>query len=69
MSNMEQVIKEKTEEIVNKMKEKLKENGHIMDDFEEMIFRSGISHGLMIGGLALVNTPSDITLKDIKGKK
>lgn len=69
MSSMEQVIKEKTEETVNKMKEKLKENGHIMDDFEEMIFRSGISHGILISGLALVNTPSDITSKDIKEKK
>ena len=68
MSSMEQVIKEKTDETVNKMKEKLKLNGHIMNDFEEMIFRSGVSHGILISGLALVNTPSDIVSKNIGEK-
>ena len=60
---MEQVIKDKTEEMVNQTRQKMNANGRIMGQSEELFFRMGISHGIMIGGLSLVNTPADITME------
>ena len=66
MTNMEEVIKKKTEEMVKLMKNKYEEAGMPFTTRDELIYRGGISQGLMIAGLALVNTPANITLGDNK---
>ena len=62
MATMEDVIKKKTDELVKQTRETYLKNGAIFTEKDEVIFRAGISNGLMIAGLALVNTPADITL-------
>lgn len=66
MATMEEVIKKKTEELVSQMRNKYIEAGLGFTKRDELIYRGGISQGLMIAGLALVNTPSNITLGENK---
>ena len=66
MANMEDVIKKKTEEIVNQMKDRYTKAGMQFTETDEIIYRGGISQGIMIAGLALVNTPANITLGENK---
>lgn len=61
-NTMEEVIKKKTEELVKQTREAYAKAGSIFTEKDEVIFRAGISNGLMIGGLALINTPAHITL-------
>lgn len=58
---MEDVIKQETERFINNYKQKLKENGYIIDPLNETMLRTGISQGIAIAGLALVNVPANIT--------
>ena len=60
--SMEEIIKQKTEELVKQTRDAFIASGGVFTEKDEVIFRAGISNGLMVAGLALVNTPSDITL-------
>ena len=61
--SMENIIKEKTEEIVLKYKLAFKANGGEFSPLLEDILRQGISYGISFASIALASTPADITLK------
>ena len=56
---MEKYISKMTDEMVEKYKKAFLEKGIPMSSKEEVIFRAGIQHGLLISGMALVNAPYD----------
>lgn len=65
MSIIEEIIKNKTEEHVNELKEKLRQNGTTLSNMDEMYFRMGIAYGITIAGLGLVNIESNkLVLKE-----
>lgn len=59
--SMENVIKEKTEEIVLKYKLAMKANGGEFSGLYEDLLRQGISYGISFAAMALSSTPVDIT--------
>ena len=62
--SIESVIKEKIDEVVNRMKRKCLEEGLLFGEKEELMYRSGITQGICIAGLALLNTPTDIAFNE-----
>lgn len=60
---MEEIIKYETEKRFNDFKEKAKENGLVIGPMEELYFKSGVSYGISIAGLALVNIDGSKLLK------
>lgn len=51
----EEIIKNESEKIVAKTKEKMAQEGGTMTEKEEIYFRMGIAYGVIISGLALTN--------------
>ena len=66
--NINEFIKEKTEEMVDKYKAGFLKNGSPMTERDETFFRNGIANGLMIAGLSLVNTDCKDILEVNKNK-
>ena len=64
MSSMEKVIKEKTDEMVERYKLGYAAKGATFDPVLETIFRQGISYGISIASMALASTPVDITFRN-----
>ena len=59
------LIKEKTDVMVESYKAKFSAIGQPMTERDELFFRNGIANGISIAGLALVSTDiSDITNLD-----
>ena len=59
--SMEKVIKEKTDEMVQKYKTGYAINGVNFDPVLESMFRQGVSFGISIASMALSSVPVDIT--------
>jgi triosephosphate isomerase len=53
--SINEFIKEKTEEMVEKYKAGFLKGGSPITERDETFFRNGIANGLMIAGLSLVN--------------
>ena len=51
----EEIIKNESEKIVAKTKEKMAQEGGTMTEKEEIYFRMGIAYGVIVSGLALTN--------------
>ena len=64
--SMENVIKEKTEEMVKEMKQESQRSGIEVTPLNEMYFRMGVSHGITVASIALASIPIDITIGDNK---
>lgn len=64
MASMEKVIKEETDKIVEKYKERFAKEGGNFSGVLEYIFRSGISYGIYIASMALAKAPVDVTIVD-----
>lgn len=62
MASMENIIKEKTDEMVEKYRKGFADKGMQFDGLLETMFRQGISYGVTFAGMALVNAPYDITI-------
>lgn len=58
---MEEFIKIKTDEFINKIKRDCIEQGVYMPENYEKYIRAGISYGLCLSSMALAKLPSDIT--------
>lgn len=57
--NTEEIIKNKTDEYINNLKEDYMKKGLFITERDEMYLRIGIAQGICISGLALVNIESD----------
>ena len=66
MASMENVIKEKTDEMVEKYRKAYADKGMNFDGLLETIFRQGISYGVSFSAMALANAPYDITMGENK---
>lgn len=63
MSNFEENLKRHTDESVNTFKKIwLKKTGSELNGVQELIFRAGISHGIMIGGLSMTKADTSYLL-------
>lgn len=69
--SMENIIKEKTEEIVEKYRKSMESAGMPFPNLYEDLLRQGISYGISFAAMALVSIPSDITFAttDIEKKE
>ena len=53
--DIEEFIKNEVDKRFNNLKEKAKLQGLVIGPMEEVYFKSGVSYGISIAGLALVN--------------
>ena len=53
--SIEEFIKNETDKKFNDFKEKAKEKGLVLGKLDELYFRAGVSYGISIAGLSLVN--------------
>lgn len=58
---MEKYIKEKSEEMINKLRKDFDQRGINFTKENEMFFRIGMPYGIRLSSLALTNIPFDIT--------
>lgn len=65
---MEELIKQKIQEEIEKVKSKLKSQGYELSATDEQMFRMGISYGISISSIALSSLPVDITFLDPEKK-
>lgn len=62
MNSMEKVIKEKTDEIVEKYRKAYVDNGMNFDSVLETILRQGIAYGVSFSAMSLASMPQDIVI-------
>lgn len=60
--NVEELLKEKADKMVNKLKSQCMDKGKILTESEEMYIRIGMSYGLSLAAIGLGLLPSDITM-------
>lgn len=65
---MEEIIKQKIQESVEKVKTKLKSQGYELSGTDEQLFRMGVSYGISISSIALSSLPVDITFLEPEKK-
>ena len=65
---MEEIIKAKTKEMVEKYRDALEKQGLKFTEVEEHLFRTGISCGIIISSAALASLPVDITFLEPEKK-
>lgn len=53
--SIEEIIKQKADERVEKFKNELKEQGIVLNEFGEMCLRTGIAYGISISALTLAD--------------
>jgi hypothetical protein len=58
---MEKVIKDKTDEVVEKYRAAYAAKGMVFDPLMETMFRQGVTYGISFASLALASVPGDIT--------
>lgn len=62
--NTNEFAKNKTDELVNDLKQKMLKAGIPMTQRDEDFFRMGMSHGITLSAFILGNMPVDITLEN-----
>lgn len=58
---MEEFIRNKANEMINDYKNKCENAGVVLTERDEQMLRAGMSYGLTLASLGLVNLPHDIT--------
>ena len=66
--SMEKVIKDKTDETVERYRSAYAAKGLVFDPLMETLFRQGVTYGITFASLALASAPSDITFNVNQGE-
>ena len=64
MSNVEEYAKNKTNEMINGLKQKMEAKGLVMTKRDEYFLRAGIEYGVTLSSLTLANLPVNITFEE-----
>lgn len=65
---MEEVVREETEKVVNRVKEKCKTNNITFENRDELMLKTGIAYGIMIAGLSITQINLDSSILGEKYK-
>lgn len=60
--SIEEYIKQKTDEMMNKFKSDCAKRGLVMTEENERYMRAGMSYGITLSSMALSQLPGDVTM-------